>query len=145
MENQLTAKSSILIDAPSAKVWDALINPEMIKQYLFGTEATSDWKPGSPITYRGIWEGKSYEDKGIIEKVEPGKLLESTYWSSMSGTEDRPENYARVRYALSEQAGKTRLTITQDNCATEQSRQHSEDNWNAVLKTIKQLLETDAQ
>jgi len=41
------ARKSITINAPAAKVWDALINPELIKQYLFGTEAISDWEVGS--------------------------------------------------------------------------------------------------
>ncbi|HEX5552610.1 MAG TPA: SRPBCC domain-containing protein [Chitinophagaceae bacterium] len=145
MENTFIAQSSTLIDASPSKVWDALINPEMIKRYLYGTEALSDWKQGSPITYKGIWEGKPYEDKGIIKKIEPEKLLQSTYWSSMSGTEDRPENYVLVTYELTGEGDKTRLTITQDNCKTEQSRQHSQDNWNMVLATLKQLLETDAK
>jgi uncharacterized protein YndB with AHSA1/START domain len=145
MENTFIAQSSALIDASPSKVWDALINPEMIKRYLYGTEALSDWKQGSPITYKGIWEGKPYEDKGIIKKIEPEKLLQSTYWSSMSGTEDRPENYVLVTYELTGEGDKTRLTITQDNCKTEQSRQHSQDNWNMVLATLKQLLETDAK
>jgi len=44
------AKKSLIINAPIAKVWDALVNPELIKHYLFGTEAISDWEVGSPIT-----------------------------------------------------------------------------------------------
>jgi uncharacterized protein YndB with AHSA1/START domain len=55
VDRKLAAKQSVVINAPAAKVWDALINPEMIRQYLFGTEALSDWKAGSQITYKGIW------------------------------------------------------------------------------------------
>lgn len=139
--DSLTAKASVLIHAPVSKVWDALINPEQIKKYLFGTEVTSDWREGSSITYRGSWEGKTYEDKGIIEKIEPEKILRSTYWSSMSGTEDKPENYAVVTYELNKENDGVRLTITQDNCKTEESRQHSEKNWAMVLNTLKDLLE----
>ncbi len=60
------AKASILINAPVLKVWDALTQPDLIKQYLFGTEVTTDWKIGSPITYRGIWQSKPYEDKDKV-------------------------------------------------------------------------------
>ena len=56
------AAASVTIAATAERVWDALTNPSLIKQYLFGTDAISDWKPGSPITYRGVWEGKPYED-----------------------------------------------------------------------------------
>jgi len=39
MKNTITAKVNISINAPVPKVWDALIKPEIIKQYFFGTEA----------------------------------------------------------------------------------------------------------
>ncbi len=61
-----TAKKSITIRASVAKVWDALINPSLIKQYFFGVEVVTDWKMGSPILYRGTWQGKVFEDKGIF-------------------------------------------------------------------------------
>lgn len=137
----LTAQASVFIHASAAEVWDALTNPEQIKKYLFGTEATSDWKEGSPIIYRGSWEGKTYEDKGTIKKIIPEKILQSTYWSGMSGTEDKPENYALVTYELNNENEGVRLTVTQDNCKTEESRQHSEKNWAMVLHTLKELLE----
>ena len=50
MKNLFSSKASIEIKTPTAKVWQALIIPELIKQYLFGTEAISDWKAGSTIT-----------------------------------------------------------------------------------------------
>ena len=142
MSKGLVAEASILIDAPKEKVWDALINPEMIKQYLFGTEATSDWTEGSSITYKGQWQDTSYEDKGVVVKVIENELLETTYWSSMSGTEDNEENYANVKYQISEEEGKTKLTITQDNNKDEETKNHSEKNWNMVLDSLKKLLET---
>lgn len=141
MEKNLTARQSIQVNAPAAKVWEALTKPQLIKQYLFGTEAVSDWKEGSPVTYSGTWEGKPYEDKGIIKKAIPEKLLQSTYWSNMSGTEDKPENYVLVTYALEENNGKTLLTITQDNCKTEESKNQSEQNWKMVLEKLKQVVE----
>lgn len=64
------------IDAPASEVWSALITPETIKQYFFGSEVETDWEEGSPITFRGEYEGKHYEDKGEIRDVEerPGEL-----------------------------------------------------------------------
>ncbi|MBX3257916.1 MAG: hypothetical protein KF862_27545 [Chitinophagaceae bacterium] len=47
MNNELTTKNSVEINADRAKVWDALINPEKIKMYLFGTKTVTDWKKGS--------------------------------------------------------------------------------------------------
>ena len=137
----LIARQSIFIRAYPGIVWKALTDPDMIRQYLFGTEAISDWRVDSPIRYRGVWQGKTYEDKGTVLRAVPGKLLESTYWSSMSGLPDRPENYKKVRYELTPEKGGTRLTLTQDNNATEEERMHSEGNWKIVLEGLKKVVE----
>jgi uncharacterized protein YndB with AHSA1/START domain len=141
MNKKLTAKATTTIGAPSSKVWAALTRPHLIKQYLFGTEVISDWKVGSPITYKGEWEGKAFEDKGRILKMEPEKLLMSTHWSPLSGVPDSPENYHTVTYTLSEKDGSTEVTITQDNNASEEEKAHSEGNWKTVLAGMKKLLE----
>lgn len=140
--NTFATEASIVINAPASKVWEALTNPTMVKQYLFGTEVKSDWKKGSPITYTGEWEGKKYEDKGTILEVEPEKYLLSTYWSSMSGTEDKPENYQKVGYRLTPEGEGTKLTITQENAKSQEAADHSKKNWEMVLGSLKKLLES---
>ena len=142
MNGTLIAKATITINAPTSKVWEALTKPELIKQYLFGTEVTTDWKVGSPIRYKGVWQGKPYEDKGKVLQLEPGKLIVSTYWSSLAGLPDIPENYKTVRYELASEDRGTRLTITQDNNSSEEEARHSEQNWKMVLDGIKRLLES---
>ena len=137
----LTLKVSTTIATDTSKVWDALTNPTIIKEYMFGTDTTSDWKVGSRITYKGVWQEKEYEDGGTIIEIEPKKKLISTYWSSMSGTEDKPENYATVGYYLEPTENGTKLTITQDNIKTEEAKEHSISNWNMVLDTMKKILE----
>ena len=140
MDSELIAKTSVTIHAPVEKVWDALTNPTLIKQYFFGTEAVSDWKVGSPIIFRGAWEGKPYEDRGTILAFEKGKFLKYNYWSSFSGTEDIPANYANITYSLASDKNGTILTITQDHCKTAEARDHSEKNWGMVLDGLVKLL-----
>ena len=141
MSKTYIATAAITINAPASKVWDALTKPDLIQQYLSGTEVATDWQVGSPITYKGTWQGKTYEDKGKILQIEPGKLLISTYWSSFTGLPDIPENYNTVRYELSVEGGGTRLTIIQDNNATQEDAEHSEQNWKMVLDDLKKLLD----
>ena len=141
MDRKFTAKVETTIHAPVSKVWQALVNPEIIKQYLFNTQVVSDWKVGSPITYKGEWEGKSFEDKGEILEIEPERILKSTHWSPLSGVPDIPENYHTVTYTLLEKGDSTEVTITQDNNASEEEKTHSEKNWQTVLKGMKKLLE----
>ena len=142
MDQTFTARATIFVNAPPSGVWEALTRPELIKQYLFGTEVTTDWQVGSPITYRGVWQGKSYEDKGKVIRFEPGKRLVSTFWSSLSGLPDTPENYKTVHYVLAPEGQGTRVTIVQDNNASQEEASHTEENWNMVLLGLKKLLES---
>jgi uncharacterized protein YndB with AHSA1/START domain len=141
MKYAFTTTARITIKASAERVWNALIDPKQIKEYLFGTEATSKWKVGSLITYRGVWKGKPYEDKGTILELKPSKLLKSTYWSGMSGLEDKPENYNTVTHTLRERDGHTTRTVTQDNNRSKDAAVHSESNWGIVLKGLKALME----
>lgn len=87
------AHATTTIHAPVARVWDALVNPALIKQYMFGTNVSSDWKEGSPIVWKGEWQGKSYEDKGVILRLQPERLLQYSHFSPLSGLPEMPENY----------------------------------------------------
>jgi len=145
MKNNITGKASITIDASALRVWEALTTPSIIKQYFFGTDTITDWKVGSPIIFRGEWQGKQYEDKGTILDVVPQKLFRYKYWSSMSGIEDKPENYVDITYQLTPENNTTTLTITQENIADEKMKAHSEQNWNKVLGDLKKLLEGKLQ
>ena len=138
----LSLKTSIEVNAPAAKVWKALTDAAIVKQYFFGTNVKSDWKKGSPIIWEGEWEGKSYRDKGVVLDITPGKFVKYNYWSSMSGTEDKPENYANITYTLSEDNGITTLTLTQDNIKNREAKEHSEQNWMSVFGKMKEMVES---
>jgi len=136
------AKAKTTIHAPVADVWQALVDPKIIKEYLFNTEVISEWKVSSPVTYKGEWQGKVFEDKGKILEMKPEKVLKITHWSPLSGVPDNPENYHTVIYTLSDRGDNTEVTITQDNNASEEEKAHSEKNWETVLAGMKKLLES---
>lgn len=137
----LTLKKSFVLKAPIARVWDALTDPEQIKQYFFGTQTETDWQPGSPIYFRGEWNGVKYEDKGTILAMEPEKLIRYSYWSSMSGKEDKPENYQTVTYAVTVVPEGTALTVIQEDIENQEKLDHSEGGWIAFADGIKKLVE----
>ncbi len=142
MNQRFVAKADVRINASRTSVWEALTRPELVKEYLFGTQVSTDWKVGSPITYKGVWQGKAYEDKGTILELVPRKRLKTTYWSSMSARPDTAENYNTIVYELSDGGEETTLLISQDNNPTKESADHSEGNWRSVLQTMKTLLES---
>jgi hypothetical protein len=88
-----------------------------------------------------MWDEKPYIDKGTILEIEKEKLIKYSYWSSFSGTEDVPENYANVCYSISDCEGETLFTVTQDGHKTEEAREHSKQNWQSILNSLKELLE----
>jgi uncharacterized protein YndB with AHSA1/START domain len=142
MEKNLIARASTVIDAPRATVWNALVNPQLIKQYMFGTNVVSDWREGSPIVWKGEWQGRSYEDKGVILQLKPRTRLQYSHFSPLSGLPDEPQNYHTVTVELSGEGNQTRVTLAQDKNASEQAREHSEGNWSMMLAGLKGLLES---
>jgi uncharacterized protein YndB with AHSA1/START domain len=141
MTEPLIAQAEVVIQATPEKVWQALTDPELIERYLFGTHVETDWVPGSPIIYRGVWQGQAYEDKGVILEVEPGRRLVSTFWSALSGVPDEPAYYKTVTYELDRVRDATLVSVTQDNNASPEEVEHSSQNWGSVLEGMKNLIE----
>jgi uncharacterized protein YndB with AHSA1/START domain len=142
VKESFVAEKSVTIEAPADAVWQALTDPEKVKEYMHGTMVATDWEVGSPITWSGEWKGKSYQDKGVVLAFEPRKLLSTTYWSSMGGKEDKPENYYTVTYTLDGDDTTTTLTLQQDgNESQEAADQMAENNWGAVLESLKAVAE----
>src|SRR5688572_25452360 len=138
------ARASINIEAPPERVWAALTEPELVRAYLYGAEIKSEWKKGSPITFKGEWKGRAYEDKGEILEIEPGKRLKVTHYSPLSGQPDVPENYHRVTYAIERRGEGSTLTITQENNRDEAEVEEAERTWGMILGNMKALLEGEA-
>jgi uncharacterized protein YndB with AHSA1/START domain len=141
MPTGFVAKASADIDASPQEVWDALIDPDRIEEYMFGTRVSTDWEVGSPIIWRGDWQGKQYEDKGEILEYQPQRRLSYSHYSPLSGEPDLPENYHTVTIDLAPYEKGTTVTLAQDNNATEEAREHSEANWQSMLDGLKEHLE----
>ena len=142
MPKDFVAEKQITINASADAVWQALTDPELVKQYLHGTNMETSWEVGSPITWKGEWKGKAYEDKGTVLAIEPKKLLKTTHWSPMGGSEDKPENYHTVTYELDTRGGETSLTLKQDkNASQEQADTMAEKNWGPVLEGLRAVAE----
>ena len=145
MRHDLIVSKSIDIDADPSKVWDALTNPEIIKEYLFGTETITDWKVGSEIIFQGEYgENKEfkYRDKGIILKNVLNEEISYSYWSGFSGLEDKPENYSTITYTLAGSDNKkTKFTWTQKGYGNEDSYKHAVTGMDAFLVKIKEIIE----
>ncbi|GGB02912.1 SRPBCC domain-containing protein [Puia dinghuensis] len=150
MNTPLVIKSEITINAPATKVWDALTMSEWTKQYMFGCEALSDWLPGSPLIWKGNFNGvEMVAVKGHVVSIQPPQTLVYTVIDPNNpAIPDLPENYLTVTCQLTEQNGHTHLTVTQGDYRTvadgENRYKHSVDGggWDPILVQIRQLLES---
>ena len=144
MPENLPAEADVTIKGSVSQVWDALTNPDKIKQYMFGATVESDWKVGSPMVWKGEWKGKPFEDKGRILEIQQGKRLRYSHFSPLSGAPDRPESYHTVTIQLDGPDGAIHVDLSQDNNPSEKARDDSRRNWSMMLDGLKKAVETEA-
>lgn len=131
------------INAPASKVWAMLTSPALMKLWIFETEVEviSDWRPGSPVIFRGDFHGLQYEDKGMILAFDPEKTFRYSYLSQISKLPDEPENYSIIAFNLTTKGAQTILSLTQRNFVTDTIYRHFYFYWLVTLDIMKKLLE----
>lgn len=135
-----SATADVQVSASPAQVWQALTEPEQIRAYFFGAEVETTWDPGSPITWRGEYDGRSFEDKGEVLEVEPEQRLVVTHYSPLTGRPDRPENYHRVAWRLQDSGDHTDVVVEQ-TLADGEEEASARENWENVLRQLKEHVE----
>ncbi len=141
MNRDYISNTTIEINAAVSKVWNALVTPEIAKEYFWGASIISDWKENSPITFNGDFNGNKYLEKGVLLNVKPNAQLQYTHWSNLEGIPDIPKNYRIWTFDLIEIENCTQLSVSEDNIPTEEKQRRSDEFWNEVLVKIKQILE----
>jgi uncharacterized protein YndB with AHSA1/START domain len=148
MANEMKVDNTVRINAPIAKVWEALTEPSWTKKYMFNCAVESDWKVGSPVLWKMQHEGQEIIPvKGYVEEILPGRFIKYSVIDPSMGIPDIPENYLHVTYALSETEGQTELNVIQDGYdhAAKGEERYQEavkgGGWSSILAVIKELLE----
>lgn len=136
MNHEFDISVSKVISASPARVWRAVTNPEQVKQWMFGTEVRSTWQKGDTLTYRGTWDGKPYEDQGVILDIAPEQLLKTSYFSPLSGKEDTPENHNVIGYEMTPEGPGTKVTITHENNKSQEEADAMKSNWQQTLDAL---------
>jgi uncharacterized protein YndB with AHSA1/START domain len=130
------------------KVWQALVDTEVMRQYWADPNAgsahvnVSDWRPGSR------WEHRRVDDAGTVDIV--GKVVESTPPRRLVFTWARPKDagddskHSRVAFDIEPYGdGLIRLTVTHEDLERDpQMLAGISGGWPKVLSNLKTLLET---
>lgn len=143
MTGKYVATSTITIEAPTSRVWSVLTDHDAMTEFMFGSDVVTDWTIGGPIVWRGIWEGKEYEDRGRILEFEPGRRLVVTHFSPLSGQEDTPENYHTLTWTLEGETGTTELMLSLDNNASAEEAKHSKGMCDSLVVGVKAIAERE--
>jgi uncharacterized protein YndB with AHSA1/START domain len=144
MAETFQARTSIDVDVPPERLWQVLVEPEQIAKYMYGAAVDTDWQVGSPIFWRGEWQGKPYEDKGEIVAFDPPRQCAFTHWSPLTGEPDEPAYYHHVTYHLEPlDGGLTRLTLTHGNSPTQEAADAMiATGWRPTLEAVKEIAES---
>lgn len=129
------------INAEPAKVWRTLLDPKAVKEYMLGADVDTDWKVGSPISWKGEWDGHPYEDTGKVLAIEPEKMLQYDHFSGASGQKDIPENHRTVTVKLEPRGEKTHFQLIQSNAGTKEEQAEMQGNWQKMFDKFKEIAE----
>ncbi len=144
--DELMVIKEITLNAETSIVWNALVDPEITKQYMMGCRVVSDWKAGSKIQWIGKSKGREkIYFEGLIVKIDPGKMLQYLITSSDASYVDIPSNYIKVTYKLTRKFGKTELNVTEGDFSKVEDgkrRYHEADEGlEYTLQGLKSVLE----
>jgi len=143
MADSFVGRASVTINAPRAKVWDALVNPNTIVQYMPVTSVVSEWEEGSPIVWTSEFQGNRFEVKGTVLRFEPERRLEYKHSLPIfrpSGVAKARED-RRVTIELRDSDAQTHVAVTEHGNKTKREFEHSEGSWRMALNAMKALLE----
>lgn len=135
--------SSLKINASRQKVWDTITKAEYVKLWQYGSDLLTNWEIGSDIKFRTEWQDKVFEQWGKVLEVKPTERIKYSLFAPRPGLEDKPENYFIMSYILTEKNGVTNLEIIQDDNRPNAVQEEPQGEENPVLKTLKEIAETD--
>ena len=122
------------------RLWEALTQPELSRQYYYGTEIVSDLKVGSPLEYHqvGTDGARTTVITGKVLEADPPRRLVHTF--AFVGTPDEP---TRVTYELEPVGNLVKLTLTHEGFDGEtETYKMVREGWTPIFDGLKTLLET---
>jgi DNA-binding transcriptional ArsR family regulator/uncharacterized protein YndB with AHSA1/START domain len=122
------------IQTTARELWDAIVNPEMTRQYYYGGRVQPDLRVGGRFYFLDP-QGEVNLDGEVVEIV-PEKRLVTTFKALWAPDGEM----TRVQYEIEQLGESCKLTLTHFNAAA--SKAGVEDGWPMIIAGLKTLLET---
>ena len=128
----------IYIKTTPERLWEAITDSEMRRQYSFGVGVTSDWTPGS--RYEAVHPRGGNIAAGENLEVDPPRRLVQSF-RALWGEDVKSEGTSRVTWEIEAVGDSCRLTVTHDQLREDANNQLY-GGWPMILSGLKTLLET---
>ncbi len=127
----------VYIRTTPEKLWDAITNGELTKQYFYGGRLkAAPLQPGSRLTY--IDDDGSVMLDGEIIAIEPRRKLVQTF--EPQWTKDAPPS--RVTWEITQLGGTCKLSLVHEFERESEVVESTRSGWSMILSGLKTLLET---
>jgi uncharacterized protein YndB with AHSA1/START domain len=137
MSNEKFVYVTYIAAAPH-KVWEALLEGELTRQY-WQHEHVTDWTPGAKWALVGSDAQRTVKHVGKVMECVPDKRLVLT-WGDVADAAT-PAKHSRVAIDLEQVGEMVRLTVTHEDLSADMSRRITR-GWPLVLSSLKSFLET---
>jgi uncharacterized protein YndB with AHSA1/START domain len=144
MHVTFVAHATVVIHASRNAVWAALFRPETIERVL-PVEVVTHWREGEAFLWMLDMAGKSYRVDGVAHRIESDRLVEYDFIDPHALAFEHIERRHRVRIDLTDEQDGTRISVAQDNNATNAILLHAEGGWRLALHNLKALLESESE
>jgi uncharacterized protein YndB with AHSA1/START domain len=131
----------IYIRTTPDRLWHALTDPELTRQYFFGSPARSDWQPGSPYVFAGPDGSGSMVEGEVLEAEPPRRLVLS--WRATWGPEVADMPASTVTWTIEPVGDSCKLTLQHGGLdPAHPATQGITSTWAQIISSLKSLLET---
>ena len=129
------------LGAGPAKVWRAITEPEMLKQWMAPSDAFKVPVAEADVRVGGRYhivmnapDGEVHDVSGVYREIVPNKKLVYTWaWKST------PERQSVVTIELRAAGSGTELTLRHEQFADEEARDHHQQGWNGCLDRLEKV------
>ncbi len=122
------------------RLWQAITDGELTRQYYFGSPIRSDWTQGARFEMTAPHDPSEIWVEGEVLEIDPPRRLVQSFQAHWDAAMEQ-ETPSRVTWEIEQQGEASRLRVTHEGLTAAAAQQVS-GGWPQILSGLKTLLET---